>query len=223
MSADRVHERLREGDTVWLLDIPPERLPEARLLGPGAAYYLSLQYDRLGMKERSAELLELQLRERTYPWSQESAVRLAERLMEEELYEEAESRLRRLKERDPYYRAVLSFQRQKALYWQEKDEEVLRRAGELPDAEGFSLLEADRRAELDLFRAVSSHRLGSAEWPRLFVSLFVDHPQAEVHVRALRTSATTRRHWGSYCRSNEHCWRGKGPSRRAAAARASTS
>jgi soluble lytic murein transglycosylase len=65
-----------------------------------------------------------------------------------------------------------------ALYWQEEDRDLL------------SVLEQRQRQqapwddELDLFRAVASHRLQIAEWRQLFVELFFDRGTSGLHARA---------------------------------------
>ncbi len=65
-----------------------------------------------------------------------------------------------------------------ALYWQQKDKAVL---NELEEREGE---QAPWDDELDLFRAVSSHRLARPGWERLFIDLFFQKRTSGLHARA---------------------------------------
>ena len=202
-------KRLVEGERDFLRELRIERrnLAEAFRLGPGAPFYLSEIL--FSLPESASEpavrggdapvpgvepshrpepvspafaqigelLLDLQWRRGDSPWREEAALALIRRYLDTDRFEEAESLARQLSRRGRgtgiAYRAKRDLL--EALYWQEQDGMVL------------SLLEERERRqepwddELDLFRAVSSHRLRQPGWRQLFIDLFFRTPTSRLH------------------------------------------
>jgi len=193
MPKEDVAVRLREGDYACLEEAGREEDVESHLrhvfrLGPGAAYYVALICTDLGQPERSAELLELQVKRREPPWSQESRLLLAHGMIAAEEYAAAEALLEKaaVRERSPEYRARLVHRYLEALYWQQKDREVLELLDRIRRDPAYEHFDPPAFAELALFEAVASRRLAMEDWRRLFVSLFTDLPLSEAHLRAYR-------------------------------------
>jgi soluble lytic murein transglycosylase-like protein len=190
VSGPQFRQRLIEGEWGFLqeLRIEERHLAEAFRLGPGAPFYLSEIFFSLGqgapqpgaLDQTAEQLLDLQWRRGDSPWREEAALRLIRRYLETDRFEEAESLARQLLRRVRGARIEFQAKRDllEALYWQEKDEAVL--AG----------LEERKREhspwddELDLFRAVSSHRLRKTGWEQLFIDLFFRTRTSVLHARA---------------------------------------
>lgn len=200
-------KRLVEGERDFLeeLRIEGRNLAEAFRLGPGAPFYLSEIFfslaetasvkavhrgdahepdgeasHRPAFAQTGEQLLDLQWRRGDSPWREEAALVLIRRYLDTDRFEEAESLARQLSRRGRGTRIEYRASRDllEARYWQEKDETVL------------SLLEKRERRqapwddELDLFRAVSTHRLEQAGWRQLFIDLFFHKPTSGLHARA---------------------------------------
>jgi len=189
-------QRLIEGEWEFLseLGIEERNLAEAFRLGPGAPFYLSAILFALDRdvparvtpepaatdREQTAErLLDLQWRRGDSPWREEAALGLIRRYLETNRFEEAESLAKRLSRRVRDKRIESQAKRDlvEALYWQEKD-------GAVAALEERKRAEAPWDDELDLFRAVSSHRLQQPGWQRLFIDLFFYKQTSSLHARA---------------------------------------
>jgi soluble lytic murein transglycosylase-like protein len=189
-------QRLIEGEWDFLeqLEIGERNLTEAFRLGPAAPFYLSeilfslsggtspgAQQPPAADWEQTAErLLDLQWRRGDSPWREQAALRLIRRYLDTDRFEEAESLAGRLLRRGREGRFEYQAKRDllEALYWQQKDEAVLA-ALEERQRENASWDD-----ELDLFRAVSSHRLQKPEWWQLFIDLFFYKQTSGIHARA---------------------------------------
>ena len=198
-------KRLVDGEREFLksLSIESRNLDEAFRLGPGGPFYLAEVFLSLvenppaprtsasagegrqqtgaagyAPSETAEQLLELQWRRGDSPWKEEAALVLIRRYLESDRFEQAETLAEQLSRRGGGQRIVEQSRRQllEALYWQEKDEQVL------------SLLEqienANRDDETDLFRAVSSQRLQKDGWRQLFIELFFRKRTSLLHARA---------------------------------------
>jgi soluble lytic murein transglycosylase-like protein len=204
-------KRLVEGEREFLtgLRIDSRNLGQAFRLGPGGPFYLAEillslaeENPRPGAPphqpgadgraphhsgpagspqiETAEQLLELQWRRGDSPWKEEAALVLTRRYLDTQRYEQAETLAARLSRRGREQRIQLRARRDllEALYWQEKDERVLSLLEEM---------EAERAPwddELDLFRAVSSHRLQQPGWRQLFIDLFFQKRTSLLHARA---------------------------------------
>ena len=198
-------KRLVEGEREFLknLSIESRNLDEAFRLGPGGPFYLAEvllslvesppqpgtpgpagdQPHQAGAAgpapaETAEQLLELQWRRGDSPWKEEAALVLIRRYLDSDRFEQAETLAEQLSRRGREQRIEHQARRYllEALYWQEKDEEVL------------SLLEEAETVtwddEADLFRAVSSHRLETDGWRQLFIELFFQKRTSLLHARA---------------------------------------
>jgi soluble lytic murein transglycosylase-like protein len=204
-------KRLAEGEREFLkgLHIDHRNLDEAFRLGPGGPFYLAEALLSLtGVDSRSGalpgppepegesphqprpdgsthietaeRLLDIQWRRGDSPWKEEAALALIRRYLDTDRFEQAEALAGRLSRRGREQRIELQARRDllEALYWQEKDEEVLALLGKMETAR------APWDDELDLFRAVSSHRLQHPGWRQLFIDLFFRKQTSFVHARA---------------------------------------
>ena len=178
-------KRLVEGEKKFLEELRIEKrsLDEAFRLGPGAPFYLSEIFfslaegvastageepQRTDFAGSAEQLLDLQWRRGDSPWREEAALRLIRRYLDTDRFTQAESLAKQLVRSSREARIEYHARRDllEALYWQEKDEEVL---SLLEDGERD---QEPRDDELDLFRAVSSHRLQKDGWRQLFTELF---------------------------------------------------
>ncbi len=176
----QARERLERGDSSLLSQVQLDEgtARQALRLGPEAPYYLALRFGELGRSAEAEVMLRLEVRRGAGIWKEAAAVELLQQLLGQERYSEAEElgeeALRWAKH--PPLRAAVERGLVEALYWQERDREVLERLA------GAAGKEDD---ELVLFKAVSSCRLGRTGWPRLFVRLFAASRSSTVHLRAL--------------------------------------
>ena len=185
-------QQLIEGKWEFLgeLRIEERNLAEAFRLGPGAPFYLSEilfsmvrgspQPAAPELEARAEQLLDLQWRRGDSPWREEAALRLIRRYLDTDRFEQAESLAGRLLRREREARIVYQAKRDllEALYWQEKDQAVLAALEERKSEQ------APWDNELDLFRAVSSHRLQKPGWQQLFIDLFFSKQTSGLHARA---------------------------------------
>jgi len=182
---EELRARVGRGESAALagVQVTRDNRDEAFRLGRQAPYYLALHFLALGRPGAAEQLWRLQWEKGASPWREEALLELLAQLVAQERYGEAESEargaLRRL--RDPRRRFVAERLLIEALYWQQRDGEVLERLGELrPDAAAVELWDD----ELELFAAVASCRLGRPGWQGLFVRLFVESRTGTLHGRA---------------------------------------
>jgi hypothetical protein len=187
---DEFRQRLKSSQYDFLTSVDFEnRSPkEVFSLGPGAAYYLALIFQELGRHENSLELIRLQARGKKGIWSEESRLFMLEKLLENESYAEAESLAKEyLRDaRSPSYKALIHLLYIEALYWQEKDRDVLNHLKK-NFSEIYSHLDDEQhKSEIALIKAVSTCRLEAQGWTRLFETLFTEQKTSEIHIRAYR-------------------------------------
>ncbi|MBN1835319.1 MAG: lytic transglycosylase domain-containing protein [Spirochaetales bacterium] len=184
---EELRHSLARGDGSALLaaEVNRDNRHEALRLGRQAPYYLALHFRALDRPEAVEHLLRLEWEKGTAPWSEEALLELLAGLLGQERYsevqEEASRALRRL--RDPRRRFVAERLLTEALYWQQRDAEVLERLAGLRRSgmEPGGLWDD----ELDLFEAVAGCRLERPDWQRSFVRLFVESRVGTLHGRAL--------------------------------------
>lgn len=172
LSADQVLGRLQRGDIEFLRQLPAEELGDAPRLGAGASYCLAQHCTALGLHDQAEALLAQEARRGRGPWRAEAALELGRRLLAQQRYGEAEALAKGGVGHETERLRI------EALYWQERDREVLER------------LQSRRRAgapwdaELDLFAAVARCRLAEPGWPQGFIDLFLSVKASTLHLRA---------------------------------------
>ncbi len=178
MPAAEIRQRMAVGDHAFLarIDLDEHEPAEALAVGPEAPFYLAFAFDAVERPDAALAMFELAAERSPEPWRSEAAAELAERLVDRREYERAETVARRA-ETGAAKRSDLAARARRALveslYWQKRDREVLQ-----------ALPGVDRDAETDLFRAVSSWRLGAEGATGLFVDLFLREKASAVHSRA---------------------------------------
>jgi soluble lytic murein transglycosylase len=197
MPVAEIRQRLAVADHRFFaaVDLGTRKAEEALAIGPEAPFYLASVFDGIGRPEAAIVMLELAAERGPEPWRAEAAAMLAERLIADRAYERAETIARRAEAGAPKGSALAARTRRalvEALYWQKRDREVLQA---LP---GLS-----RDAEVDLFRAVSTWRLGLDGATALFVELFAREPAAAVHTRAYGFLASDPSWLGRFTRSEQ--------------------
>jgi len=144
-------------------------------LDPSAPYYLAFVFDALDRPEESLRLLDTAWRRSPSPWREEAGLLLARRSIERKSYDTAVDVARRIAgsvvAADVQQRARRLLV--EALYWNTQDAAVLKEAEALvsPDAEVL------------LFRAVSSLRLGLPQGHDLTLQLFLHERTSSLHSR----------------------------------------
>jgi len=197
MPVAEIRQRLAAADYGFLaaVDLGTRKVEEALAIGPEAPFYLASVFDGIGRPEAALAMLELAAERGPEPWRAEAAVTLAERLIADRAYERAETTARRAEAGAPKGSALAARARRalvEALYWQRRDREVLQ-----------ALPGLARDAEVDLFRAVSTWRLGLVGATALFVDLFAREPASAVHARAYSFLASDPSWLGRFTRSEQ--------------------
>jgi soluble lytic murein transglycosylase-like protein len=158
------------------LDLRTQDVSPALDLGPGGPYCLSIIFSNLGQAEVSRRLLELAWTRSPEPWKTEAGLALGRSYIREKSYPAAIKLARELI--PPVKGTAAETQARRilveALYWSEDDKTVLEESGSLPPGD----------AELALFRAVSSLRLGMENARSLFFDLFLRQKTSSIHARA---------------------------------------
>jgi soluble lytic murein transglycosylase len=149
---------------------------------PGAGYLLAYHFLDEGRVDVYEDLLKRSIERDQDPWRIFAAEDLVRFLLNQERYREAEdvsSVLIKWDEGSARYRR----DHLEALYWQQRDAEMLDLLAlslEWNESE-LSIFEVD---ELALFEAASSRRIGTPGWSSLFLSVFINQPISDLHIRA---------------------------------------
>ncbi len=185
-SQEEMRSRLASGDHSFLRDIDFGRhAPEDALqLGEGAPYLLGLAFQSQGLQAQAQQLLRLQVMQGEPPWDALALPPLLESLNQAGDYDTAQRLARRhladsaeTLEQDRVAKGLVE-----ALYWAGDDGATLAElAARFPSGRSTSQPELD--AELALFKAVASSRLGAGGWQELYLRLCLDHPASAVHTR----------------------------------------
>lgn len=178
MPVAEIRQRLAAADHGFLaaVDLSEHGPSEALAIGPEAPFYLAAAFEGVGRPDAALAMLEVAAERSPEPWRAEAAAGLAERLVADRAYERAETVARRAEAMAPKGSALAGRARRalvEALYWQKRDREVLQ-----------ALPGLQRDPEVDLFRAVSTWRLGLEGAPGLFIDLFLRERASTVHARA---------------------------------------
>jgi len=183
---------IASGDTAYLenLDLSQAVLSEIVQNGPGSAYFHAYLARKVGREDLFAPLLEVEWQEGERPGRLVAGEELARYYIETDRYAEAETvaaGLLAAEVKDQYRRLHVE-----ALYWQQRDEEVLAALDEF-DFRGSADLDGESIRELELFRAVSSARLAEPGWKGLMLDFFSAGRPSSLHYRALRFIENGRR------------------------------
>ena len=166
------------------IDFEKEKLSEVLKLGREAPYYFHFIFKELGLRSIAGDMAQLAWkRGRGYLKEEAGLLLLAEAAGQEEyqFLEELAGKYLTLFEGFKHIYQAKRFLVE-ALYWQQRDEEVLELLEELKT---FDSLAYGADQELLLFQAVSSCRLALAGWEDLFISLISIAPASSIHQRAL--------------------------------------
>lgn len=166
------------------IDFEKEKLSEVLKLGREAPYYFHFIFKELGLHSIAGDMAQLAWkRGNGYLKEEAGLLLLADAAAREEyqLLEELAGKYLTLFEGFKHIYQAKRFLIE-ALYWQQRDEEVLELLEELKN---FDSLAYGADQELLLFQSVSSCRLALAGWEELFISLFSIAPASSIHQRAL--------------------------------------
>jgi soluble lytic murein transglycosylase-like protein len=157
------------------VDFDTQNPGDALALSPEAPFYLSFVFDTLDRPAQSVAMLELASSRGPSPWKEEAAAGLAEHYNQLKSWDRAAATARRLlgskvtgSLEQRARRALVE-----ALYWTKDDAAVLEESSHL----------ATPDAEVRLFRAVSSLRLGLPAAHDLVMGLFLDERVSPLHGR----------------------------------------
>jgi soluble lytic murein transglycosylase-like protein len=177
VDADVLGTELAQGRYASLatVEFPTQDPEEALGLSTQAPYYLSFVFDSLGRPAQSLSMLEIAWSRSPSPWKEEAGVRLAERYNAQKSWDRALGTAQRLLAAKPGPSLEARVRRAfvEALYWTKQDASVL----------SASDLLSSPDAEVRLFRAVSSLRLGRPQAHDLVMALFLDERVSSLHGR----------------------------------------
>ena len=183
--ADDLPGVIASGDTSYLrnLDASEIKLEEILKNGPGSAYFHAFLAREIGREELFAPLLDVEWRNGDAPWRAIAGEQLCRYYIETGDYAQAESVAAGLLEGEEKaaYKALYI----EALYRQQRDEEVIEKLDAF-DFYGAGELDELVVYELELFKAVSSARLGKPSWKKMLLDLFRYQPPSSLHYRVLR-------------------------------------
>ena len=176
--ADALMSSLSRSDYSQLaaLDLRTRDVSPALDLGPGGPYCLSEIFAALGQPEVSRRLLELAWIRSTDPWKTEAGLSLGRAYVSERSLEAAAKIARELisvnkgKPGEAQARRILV----EALYWSQDDAAMIAESDRLPPGD----------AEVALFRAIGSLRLGRESSRDLLFDLFLKQRTSSIHTRA---------------------------------------
>ncbi len=180
---EKVRADLRESRYGFLESIDLAEYPDGEVLrlGAEAPFYLALILKEQKRDAVAEQMLRLLCKRGSSHWRAEATNRLLTELLERDRYEEAAALASEYLKKKRFFRHYDRIKKMyvESLYWQYRDEEVLKNMHEL-----FTEEEITADAELTLFRSVSSCRLDAPGWTSQFVSLFLKHPPSAIHARA---------------------------------------
>ncbi len=181
-----MRRRLATGDHSFLREIDFERhtVDEALHLGEGAPYLFALAFQSIGLDATARELLRLQVTQGDSPWDALAMPPLLQTLNRDGDYEAAHRLARQYLEDSPETigRDLVRKSLVEALYWARDDRAALQElSARFPTGRSAAHPEID--AELALFKAVLSSRVGEQGWQALYLRLCLDHAASAVHVR----------------------------------------
>ena len=175
------------------IDFEKEKLTEVLKLGREAPYYFHFIFKELELRSIAGDMSQLAWKRGSGYVKEEAGLLLLaeaaardEYQLLEELAEEYVTLFEGFKHIYQAKRYLIE-----ALYWQQRDEEVLE---SLERLKVFDSLAYGSDPELLLFQAVSSCRLVLAGWEDLFISLFSIAPASSIHQRAFSFLRLKNRH-----------------------------
>lgn len=137
-----------------------------------------------GKRDFHLPLLELEWEQGEGLWKRRAGEAVVQHHLSSEAYhlaEEAALQLTRFDPENPFYQKLYI----EALYWQQRDSEVLSLVGEMVD-KGAEDLDEHQRGELALFEVISLSRINSSDWIESFMQLFLRYEASEIHYRAFQ-------------------------------------
>ncbi len=166
------------------IDFEKEKLSEVLKLGREAPYYFHFIFKELGLRSVAGEMAQLAWKRGKGYLKEEAGLLLLAEASEQEEYQLLEELAGKYLTLFEGFKHIYQAKRflVEALYWQQRDEEVLELLEELKT---FDSLAYGADPELLLFQAVSSCRLALAGWEDLFISLISIAPASSIHQRAL--------------------------------------
>ncbi len=178
-----VRRKLEAADFSFLrqIDWTKQKPEDGRRLGDGAGFYLHFIFRQQGLPEPADRVLQQEWERGRSIWKEEAGLAWLEQLSACSEYVRLEKEARRFLADLP---ASVSRPRAErflleALYWQDRDEDVLQRLAALPR---FRLREDP---ELRLYQAVCSCRRQIDGWEAMFEALFLEERRGKIHQRAL--------------------------------------
>ena len=172
------------------LDLRTRDVSPALELGPGGPYCLSVIFDTLEQPEVSRRLLELAWNRSADPWKTEAGLALGRAYITERSLEAAAKIARELvslnkgKPAEAQARRILV----EALYWSQDDKAVIAESDRLPPGD----------AEIALFRAIGSLRLGKENARDLLFDLFLKQKTSSIHTRAYLYLSSDTARWDMF-------------------------
>ncbi len=192
LPVEELKARLAKADYAALasLDMKGQDLDQALELGPAGPYCLSHIFDGLNRPDAARGLLELAWTKSPEPWKTRAGLELARLEVSDKSLDAAAGTARALigATAGTGDEAVARRLLVEALYWKQDDEAVLRESAGLPPGD----------AEVELFRAVSSLRLGRENARSLFFSLFLNRRASVIHSRAYLYLTSDAAWWGIF-------------------------
>jgi len=177
---------ISRGDFPFLrhIDFEKEKLSEVLKLGREAPYYFHFIFKELGLNSIAGDMAQLAWKRGSGYLKEEAGLLLLAEAAEREEYQLLEALAGKCLAIFEGFKHIYQAKRFliEALYWQQRDEEVLE---SLEKLKAFDSLAYGIDPELLLFQAVSSCRLALAGWENLFISLFSIAPASSIHQRAL--------------------------------------
>lgn len=176
------------------IDFEKQKLSEVIKLGREAPYYFYFIFKELGLRSLTGDMAQLAWKQGKGYIKEEAGLLLLAEAAEREEYQLLEELAGKYLTFFEGFKHIYQAKRFliEALYWQQRDEEVLE---SLEWLKAFDSLAYGADPELFLFQAVSSCRLALAGWEDLFISLFSIAPASSIHHRALSFLRLNNRHF----------------------------
>jgi soluble lytic murein transglycosylase len=184
---------IASGDTAYLSELDPSNTDLSEILqnGSGSAYFHAYLAREIGREDLFVPLMEVEWSRSERVWRLIAGEELCGYYIEAKRYADAEILAADLVDAEDTVRNRRLYI--EALYWQERDEEVLEEIAKL-DHRAAETASDQTDLELALFKAVSSARLSQgssggiagAGWKQLFLDLFLEQKPSSLHYRAIR-------------------------------------
>jgi len=157
------------------VDFSTQDAAQSLAVAPSAPFYLAFVFDALDKPDESLKMLDTAWERSPSPWKEEAGLLLARRDLDRKSYDDALAVARRIMtgSASPQLQQKARRLAVEALYWLKQDAEALKQAQALEQPD----------AEVLLFRAVSSLRLGLPQGKDLVLQLFLHEKVSSLHGR----------------------------------------